>query len=53
MKEETGITVVAAVGIVGLVVLAVFLIWYLSKQQNRGPQPGQSQQPNGPKTGHP
>lgn len=47
-KEEMRITVVAAVGIVAAVVLALLLIRYLVNQQNRGPQSGQAQQPNLP-----
>lgn len=46
MKEATGITVVGALAIVGVVALAIFLLWSLSNQQNRGPQSGQTQQPN-------
>jgi len=48
MKEETGITVVAAVGIVAAVVLAVLLIRYLANQQNRGPQQGPTYEPHMP-----
>jgi hypothetical protein len=46
MKEETGITVLGALGIIAAVVLTGLLIWYLHNQQNRGPQPGSSQEPN-------
>lgn len=45
MSEETGITVLGALGIMAAVVLAVLLIWHLTNQENRGPQPGQSQDP--------
>ncbi|HEV2314645.1 MAG TPA: hypothetical protein VGR94_05025 [Candidatus Acidoferrales bacterium] len=45
MKEEMGITVLGALGIVFVVVLAGLLIWHLHNQENRGPQPGQSQDP--------
>jgi hypothetical protein len=42
------ITFVAAVGIGLAVVLAILLIRHLQNQQNRGPQPGQTQEPNSP-----
>jgi hypothetical protein len=45
MNEETGITLVGALGITAAVVLAGLLIWHLHNQQNRGLQPGQSQNP--------
>lgn len=48
MNEETGITVIGAIGIVAVVVLAFLLIRHLANQQNRGSQPGQLQEPNGP-----
>lgn len=46
MKEEMGITVLGALGIIAAVVLAGLLIWYLQKQQKPGPQPGPAQEPN-------
>lgn len=46
MKEETGITVVAAVGVVAAVVLAVLLLRHLASQQNHGQQPGPFRLPN-------
>jgi predicted PurR-regulated permease PerM len=46
MNEETGITVLGALGIIAAVVLAVVLIRHLLNQQNPGPpQLGQSGQP--------
>lgn len=48
MKEETGITVVAAVGIAVAVIVTVLLICYWANQQNHGPQPGPTQEPNTP-----
>ena len=45
MNEETGITVLGALGIIAAVVLAVVLIRHVLNQQNPGPQPGQSQEP--------
>jgi len=45
MNDETGITVLGALGIVAAVVLAILVIRHLFGQQNPGPQPGQSQQP--------
>ena len=45
MKEERGITVLGALGIIAVVVLAVLVIRHLFDQQNPGPQPGQSQEP--------
>jgi len=45
MKEEIGITVLGALGIIAVVVLAGLLICHLQKQQNPGPQSGQSQDP--------
>jgi len=45
MNEEMGITVLGALGIIAVVVLAGLLIWHLHNQQNRGPQSGQSQEP--------
>jgi heme A synthase len=47
MKEETGITVLGALGIIAAVVLAGLLIWHLQKQQKPGPKPGPPQDPNG------
>lgn len=48
MSEETGITVVGALAIAGVMALVIFILWYLSQQQNRRPQPGQSQEPSSP-----
>jgi flagellar basal body-associated protein FliL len=48
MKEEMGITVLGALGIIAAVVLAGLLIWHLQKQQKPGPQSGQAQEPNKP-----
>ena len=48
MSEETGITVVAAIAIVVVVILAIVLVHHVANQQNRGPQPGQAQEPNSP-----
>jgi hypothetical protein len=48
MNEETGITVVAAVGIILAAILAILLIRFLVNQQNRGPQKGPTQEPNSP-----
>ena len=45
MKEEMGITVLGALGIIAAVVLAILVISHLFGQQNPGPQPGQSQNP--------
>lgn len=47
MNEETGITVVAAVGIAVAVIVAVLLIRYWANQQNRRPQSGPTEEPNG------
>jgi flagellar basal body-associated protein FliL len=46
MNEETGITILGALGIVAAVVLAGVLIWHLQKQQKPGPKPGPAQEPN-------
>jgi len=46
MNEETGITILGALGVIAAVVLAGLLIWHLQKQQKSGPQPGQSQNQN-------
>ncbi|HEV2299673.1 MAG TPA: hypothetical protein VGR72_14295 [Candidatus Acidoferrales bacterium] len=48
MNEETGITVVGAIGIVAVVALALLLIRHLASQQNRGPQAGSIQEQNSP-----
>lgn len=40
------ITVVAAVGVAAVAILAVLLIRYLVSQSNPEPKPGQSQEPN-------
>ena len=45
MSEETGITVLGALGIIAAVVLAGLLIWHWQKQQNPGLESGQSQEP--------
>lgn len=45
MNEETGITVLGALGIIAAVVLAVLIIRHLFGPQNPGPQPGQSHEP--------
>lgn len=45
MSDETGITVLGALGIIAVVVLAGLLIWHLHNEKNRRPQPGQSQDP--------
>jgi len=45
MNDETGITVLGALGIIAAVVLAILVIRHLFGQHNPGPQPGQSQQP--------
>ncbi len=45
MKEEIGITVLGALGIIAVVVLAGLLIWHLQRQQNPGQQPGPDQEP--------
>ena len=46
MSEETGITVLGALGIIAAVVLAILVIRHLFGQQNPGPQPGPAQEPN-------
>lgn len=46
-EQKMKITVVAAVGIAAVAILAVLLIQYLVSQTNPEPQPGQSQEPNG------
>ncbi len=46
MNEETGITLVGALGIIAAVVLASLLIWHLQRQQKPGPKPGPAQEPN-------
>jgi heme A synthase len=48
MSEETGITVLGALGIIAAVVLAGLLIWHLQKQQKPGPQAGPLQEPSSP-----
>lgn len=48
MKEESGITVVGAIGIVAVVALTLLLIHHFANQQKRGTQPGQLQEPNSP-----
>jgi predicted PurR-regulated permease PerM len=45
MSEETGITVLGALGIIAAVVLTVLLIRHLLNQQNPGPQPGPAKEP--------
>lgn len=46
-EQKMKITVVAAVGIGLAVILCVLVIRHLVNQQNhRGPEPGQSQEPN-------
>jgi len=45
MSEQTGITVLGALGIIAVVVLAILLIRNLLNRQNPGPQSGQSQEP--------
>jgi len=46
MNEETGITLVGALGIVAAVILAIFLVRSLLNRQNPGPKPGPAQEPN-------
>ena len=46
MNEETGITLVGALGIVAAVVLAILLVRNLLNRQNFGPKPGSAQEPN-------
>jgi len=46
--ETMRITVIGALEIAAIVLAAVLLVWYLQKQQEPGPQPGQSQEPINP-----